>query len=148
MVERKQGDIFLSTAQVLVNPVNCVGVMGAGLAKQFAQQYPGCLKPYQQACRAKFLKPGKVLGWKVPNPGTTQWILQLPTKRHWKQPSRMDDVVKGIQALRTWMEEKGVTSAAVPPLGCGLGGLDAGEVRKAVEQEFGETTLRVEWYGA
>ena len=119
------GDLFMQPVAALVNPVNCVGVMGAGLAKQFREHYPHCFLPYKQACREGRIAPGKIFAWQLPEPkGWTQWILHFPTKRHWKETSRMDDIAEGLEDLTRIVREKEIPSIAIPPLGCGLGGLN------------------------
>lgn len=143
------GDLFDVGAEVLVNPVNTVGAMGAGLAKQFATRWPRMLHDYVRACRAGELQPGTVHAWR--NPAALQavptvphaaddrrwdpfwvsprWIVNVPTKRHWRDPSRLADVEQGLAALAAWIEATEPSWVAVPALGCGLGGLPWPQVR-------------------
>ena len=129
------GDLFALPVQALVNPVNCVGVMGAGLAKQFREKYPQCFLPYKQACADGRIAPGRVFAWPLPQPqGWTHWILHFPTKRHWKQPSRMADIESGLADLIRIVREEEIPSIAIPPLGAGLGGLDPRQVHELLQQ--------------
>jgi O-acetyl-ADP-ribose deacetylase (regulator of RNase III) len=127
------GDLFASGAAALVNPVNTVGVMGKGLALEFKARWPAMFTEYAQQCRSGRLAPGTVHGWQAPACGT--WIVNVPTKRHWRDPSRLTDVTAGIAALARWIDEIRPPSVAVPALGCGLGGLPWETVR--IETEAG-----------
>jgi O-acetyl-ADP-ribose deacetylase (regulator of RNase III) len=120
--------------QALVNPVNCVGVMGAGLALQFKRAWPDNFNAYVQACKAGQVRPGKVFAFDVAPQGQSKprWILNIPTKRHWKDASRLDDIEAGLADLVVQIRERGIDSVAIPPLGCGLGGLDWMEVRPRI----------------
>ena len=122
------GDI--KTATAFANPVNLVGVMGAGLAKQVAQQWPGCVAGYKRACRHGTLRAGRVLSWRRPDDG---WVMQTPTKTHWRHPSDIALVEKSIDALLHEVHRLKLKSIAVPPLGCGLGGLNWDDVRPLLE---------------
>lgn len=137
------GDIFDSPAQVLVNPVNCHGAMGAGLAKQFWNRYPEIDPPYRVACRARTLRPGTVLLLSARDGRT---IANLPTKDHWRNPSHLDDVRQGLRALNRALAQGGFTSVAVPALGTGLGGLDWRDVEPALRQELDIDGLTMELY--
>lgn len=121
------GNIFDSPARALVNPVNTVGVMGAGLAKQFRNRYPAMYRGYRDDCRQGKLAPGSI---RVYQEGDGRTIICLPTKQHWRHNSRLEYVQTGLQALARWTEEQPEpVSVAVPPLGCGLGNLDWRQVR-------------------
>jgi O-acetyl-ADP-ribose deacetylase (regulator of RNase III) len=115
------GDIMLSECQTLTCPVNVVGVMGAGLAKTMAREYPGLLHAYRQACRSSKLKVTSLWVYKLPD---GRQILCFPTKKHWKDPSRIEWVEHNLKLLSQSWEELNITSLAIPRLGCGLGGLD------------------------
>ena len=125
------GDIFAQPADVLVNPVNCVGVMGRGLALQFRQRYPLVFRAYRQACRAGELRPGRVL-FLPTGSARPRAIAHFPTKRHWRDPSRIEDIDAGLRHLATAIRRLGTPSIAIPPLGCGLGGLDWHTVRPLI----------------
>lgn len=120
----KDADLFESKANVLVNPVNCFGVMGAGLAKQFKEKYPWCFKPYKQHCDTEQMEAGDVL--MVQNPdrrNNLQWIACVATKEHWSDDSSLKIVNKCVDNMRKTINRYGVKHIAVPALGCGLGGL-------------------------
>ena len=134
MIQYAQGDLFDSGAQVLTNPVNCVGVMGKGLAKGFADRFPGILKPYKAACADGRLRPGQVQLLTLPD-GTV--IANLPTKDHWRHPSQIEWVRDGLWTLRIKMRERGLTTVAIPPLGAGLGRLDWKAVDGQINATFG-----------
>ena len=131
----KHGSIFDSTAQVLVCPVNCVGVMGKGLALEFKKRFPMQSDYYQLACRNKWLVPGIVL--------TVNDIAFATTKNHWRNPSEIDDVDSCLVALRGDIESCG-KSIALPQLGCGCGGLDWADVWPLYEKHLGGLPVDVE----
>lgn len=140
-------NIFESSAEALVNPVNCVGVMGKGLALQFRQAYPENFQAYAQVCARGEVRPGRVLVYET---GLVQprWIINFPTKRHWRDRSRLEDIEAGLVDLVRVVRELGIRSIAVPPLGCGLGGLDWGEVRPRIEAALGSLEgVEVQIYG-
>ncbi|MBW3539977.1 MAG: macro domain-containing protein [Planctomycetes bacterium] len=114
------GDLFRSPARVLVNTVNTVGVMGKGIAKDFKQIYPEMFREYQKLCEAKRLDIGQLHLFRTPH----KWVLNFPTKKHWRQPSRPEYVEAGLQAFARTYEANSITSIAFPPLGCGNGELD------------------------
>ena len=131
MLTFASGDIFAQPADVLVNPVNCVGVMGRGLAAQFKRRYPAVFRAYREACRAGELRPGRVLLLPAGSARPCA-IAHFPTKRHWRDPSRVEDIDAGLRHLATTIRRLRVPSIAVPPLGCGLGGLDWHTVRPLI----------------
>ncbi len=137
MIEFQKGDILGADAEALVNTVNCVGVMGRGIALQFKHEFPENFTDYQAACKRREVRPGEMfvvrLG-RLQNPG---YIINFPTKRHWKGKSRIEDIEAGLDALATTIQDLGIKSIAVPPLGCGLGGLDWRQVRRRIEQSLG-----------
>ena len=141
------GDIFGAPTQAIVNPVNCVGVMGAGLAKQFAAQFPTMNKAYREACSSKTLRPGKVFTYPVGV--NNQFVINVPTKIHWNDDSTLDLITKSLRALAWEMHNKNITSVAIPKLGCGLGGLNWEDVRDIIEQTFenAPSSLSVIVYG-
>ncbi|MEM9773146.1 MAG: macro domain-containing protein [Chloroflexota bacterium] len=117
--------IFDSPAQTLVNPVNTVGVMGKGLALQFKQQYPEMYLRYRQYCLAGQLNVGQLYLWKSSD---YRFVLNFPTKEHWRNPSRIEYIEDGMKKLVDTYIEKEISSIAFPRIGCGLGGLDWEEV--------------------
>ena len=128
MIRFVAGDIFAQAADILVNPVNCAGVMGRGLALQFRRRYPAVFAEYGRACRGGALRPGRVF-LAATGEDRPRAIAHFPTKRHWRDPSRIEDIDSGLRHLAATVERLGVPSMAVPPLGCGLGGLDWDAVR-------------------
>lgn len=122
MIIHVEGDILTSHAQALVNPVNCRGVAGAGLARQFKVAFPKNHRDYAQTCKQGLLMSGVI--HTSPNQ-TNPIIFNFPTKRHWLDHSRLKDIEKGLDSLATILRsELPVSSIAIPRLGCGLGGLD------------------------
>jgi O-acetyl-ADP-ribose deacetylase (regulator of RNase III) len=143
MIRFGRGNLLTQEVDALVNPVNCVGVLGKGLALQFKRAFPEMVAPYEQACAAGEVMPGTV---HVVDRGAAQrprWILNVPTKRHWRNPSRLDDVTAGIRALADKIRELGIRSVAVPPLGCGNGGLDWSDVQTILLDELGTVDAEV-----
>jgi len=131
-----RGNLLASPAQTLVNPVNGVGVLGRGLARQFRDAFPDLLPAYQAACRAGALRPGRL--WLFRG---SRWILCFPTKRHWRDPARLDDIAAGLATFARTYAALGITSAAFPALGCGAGGLAWDAVRPLLEQFLGPLPL-------
>ncbi len=138
MVIYTAGDVLDADAEALVNTVNCVGVMGKGLALQFREAYPGNYAAYRDACRRGEVVPGRLFVWATVKAGNPRCIVNFPTKRHWRGRSRMEDIEAGLHALVEFVREQGVRSIALPPLGCGLGGLDWAQVRPRIEAAFVE----------
>jgi O-acetyl-ADP-ribose deacetylase (regulator of RNase III) len=138
MITYKQGNLLEAEAEALVNTVNCVGVMGKGIALQFKQAFPDCFKAYKQACDRAEVQPGRMQVHDRNSYLNPRYIINFPTKRHWKGKSRMEDVESGLAALRDTIVSMGVQSIAVPPLGCGNGGLDWSEVRVRIESVLGD----------
>ncbi|AIQ39894.1 macro domain-containing protein [Paenibacillus sp. FSL R5-0912] len=133
MIEYKKGNLLEAEAEALVNTVNCVGVMGKGIALQFKQAFPGNFKEYAKACKNNAVMPGKM--YVVPtgymlNP---QYIINFPTKRHWKEKSKIEDIKSGLIDFIDTIKEYGIKSVAVPPLGCGNGGLNWSQVKPLIE---------------
>lgn len=120
MIQYVQGNIFESSAQTIVNPVNCKGVMGAGLAKQFKERYPKMYQAYRNFCIAGLLKPSKLMLYKEQD----HWILNFPTKNDWRDGSNIMYIESGLKKFVDTYASKGITSIAFPKIGCGLGGLD------------------------
>lgn len=136
MIEVTRGDILKADAEALVNTVNCVGVMGRGIAAQFKRAYPKNFSTYQQACSRHEVEPGRLLIVETGQFANPRWVINFPTKRHWRGNSRIEDIDAGLVALVADVRRLGIQSIAVPPLGCGLGGLDWSQVRPRIEQAF------------
>ena len=133
MIQFKKGDLLASTDGVLVNTVNTVGVMGKGIALQFRDEFPHNYEVYVEACRKGELYPGKLLvvDDKSPRYGV-KTIVNLPTKIHWRNPSKYEYVEKGLEALREFIIANNVEAISIPPLGCGNGGLDWNRVKSMI----------------
>jgi O-acetyl-ADP-ribose deacetylase (regulator of RNase III) len=141
MILERNVSIFDSGAEVLVNPVNCVGVMGAGLALAFKKNFPHCYPPYAEACRKKSLRPGSIL--LIAPQGTFPGILCFPTKDHWRKPSRLEWVEAGLACIAENATKWGVGSLAMPLIGCGLGGLLWNDVRQAIHRHLDTAPVSV-----
>lgn len=128
-----------SRAQTVVNTVNTVGVMGKGLAAEFKQRSPDMFKQYKYWCEQNQLDVGKLWLWKR----TSQWILNFPTKRHWRNPSKLEYIEAGLRKFVATYEEQGITEISFPRLGCGNGGLDWEEVRPLMEKYLGPLPILV-----
>lgn len=130
MIEFRKGDIFESGTAAIVNPVNCVGVMGAGLAMKVKQKYPTVFAQYKAICDNKTFHPGHILP--ITTVGRTKWIINFATKDHYKDPSQIAFIQKGLYGLRGFLRYSEIESIAIPALGCGLGGLNWKEVRPLI----------------
>ncbi|MEP1832081.1 MAG: macro domain-containing protein [Hyphomonas sp.] len=129
MLEFVKGDMFAAHADIRVNTVNCVGVMGAGVALAFKQRYPDMFKDYQRDCRDDRVKPGTMNVWKSL---TGDWVINFPTKRHWRNSSRYEDIDAGLDDLRSYLDSVGPVTVTLPALGCGHGGLDWDRVSRMI----------------
>lgn len=138
MIEIKKGNLLQSDVEGLVNTVNSVGYMGKGVALQFKQAFPENFTAYQQACRAQKVRPGKMFVFKTESMINPKYIINFPTKRHWRGNSRLEDIESGLYALIQEIKRLGIRSIALPPLGCGLGGLDWKVVRPMIEKAFSD----------
>ena len=136
MIEIVRGNLLEAPVEALVNTVNCIGYMGKGIALQFKQAFPANFKIYEAACHAGDMVPGKMLIHDNGGLVNPRYIVNFPTKRHWKGKSRIEDVESGLKTLVEDVQRLGIRSIAVPPLGCGLGGLEWRVVRPLIEQAF------------
>ena len=136
MIELRRGDLLKQNAEALVNAVNCVGVMGRGIALQFRKAFPENFKIYEAACKRGEVKPGEMLVFDTHQVTNPSHIINFPTKRHWRDQSRITDIESGLEALVEEVHDRGISSIAVPALGCGLGGLKWSEVRPRIEKAF------------
>lgn len=134
MIQYKTGDILAEDAEALVNTVNCVGFMGRGIALQFKKAWPDNYKAYAAACRRHKVQPGRMFVFETGQLTPPHYIINFPTKRHWRGKARMEDIEAGLGALVAEVRERGIRSIALPPLGAGLGGLDWEEVRVRIER--------------
>ncbi len=133
MITYKTGDIFKEEADAIVNTVNCVGVMGRGIALQFKKRFPENFKVYETACKHKEVVPGKMFIYETGSLIGPKYVINFPTKRHWRGASRMEDIESGLRYLAGVIAQLHIKSIALPPLGCGLGGLEWDEVRARIE---------------
>ena len=131
-------DLFQSPARVLVNTVNTVGVMGKGIAKDFKRIYPDMFREYQRICERNSFDIGDLWLYKT----TNKWVLNFPTKRHWRQPSRMEYIEQGLRKFVEMYHVYGITTISFPPLGCGNGELDwETQVRPLMEEHLAELPI-------
>lgn len=133
MIEYKTGDLLAEPAEALVNAVNCVGVMGRGVALQFKNAFPENFQAYELRCRRGGMRPGEMFVFELQRAAGPRYIINFPTKRHWRGKSRMADIEAGLRALAEEIRAREIRSIALPPLGCGLGGLDWPEVRARMQ---------------
>lgn len=133
MIEYKTGDILAERADALVNTVNCVGVMGRGIALQFKRSFPENFKAYAVRCKRKEIQPGRMFVFETGEMISPRYIINFPTKRHWRGKSRIEDIESGLESLVKEIQSRGIQSIAIPPLGSGLGGLDWAEVRARIQ---------------
>lgn len=133
MITFTQGNLLEARAEALVNTVNTVGVMGKGIALMFKERFGENFRRYAAACKAGEVRTGKMFITEVNELGGPRWIVNFPTKQHWRGNSRMEWITEGLQDLRRFLVENEVKSIAIPPLGAGNGGLDWADVRPRIE---------------
>lgn len=147
MIDYRIGDLLKDESEALVNTVNCVGIMGRGIALQFKNAFPDNFKEYAAACKRGEVQPGRMLVFETRELTFPRFIINFPTKRHWRGKSRIEDIERGLKALTEILRTKHIESVAIPPLGSGLGGLDWAEVRPRIEKAFaGLPNIRVTVY--
>ncbi len=133
MIEYKRGDILREDAEALINTVNCVGITGRGIALQFKNVFPENFTAYAVACKNEEVQPGLMFVFETGQRTNPRYIINFPTKRHWRGKSRMGDIEAGLKALVDTVRRYNIRSIAIPPLGSGLGGLNWSEVRPRIE---------------
>jgi O-acetyl-ADP-ribose deacetylase (regulator of RNase III) len=138
MISEESANLLDAPADALVNTVNTVGVMGKGLALQFKQAYPGNFRAYQAACRNGEVGLGRMFVYEPGVPGQPRYVINFPTKGHWRANSKLGDIQTGLEDLRQVILDRGITSIAVPPLGCGNGGLSWQDVRPLIVEALGD----------
>ena len=152
MVEDAKGNLLQADAEALVNTVNCVGQMGKGIALQFKLAYPDNFKAYERACRNGEIQPGRMFVFETGMMMNPKYIINFPTKRHWRGKSRIEDIQAGLASLVENITRLGIGSIAMPPLGCGNGGLEWAVVRpmitRSLEQLPGVRVLLFAPHGA
>jgi O-acetyl-ADP-ribose deacetylase (regulator of RNase III) len=139
MLVYRRTSLLESSAQTLVNTVNCVGVMGKGIAKEFRQREPEMFEAYKKICEDGKLQPGKLWLWR----GVDQWTLNFPTKVHWRNPSKLEWVEAGLKKFVSGYDKLGIKDISFPRLGCGNGGLDWDDVRPLMEKYLGSLKIPV-----
>jgi len=137
------GDLFESRAQTLVNTVNCVGVMGKGVAEQFKRRFPDMFKDYKTRTDREAVRLGETYLYRDPS---GKQIVNFPTKGHWRSPSRVADIERGLDHLAAHAAEWGITSLALPPLGCGNGGLEWSEIGPLIYRKLHALPIDVDVY--
>lgn len=139
-----RGNIFNTKAQTIVNTVNCVGVMGKGVALVYKLRYPKMFDLYSEYCKSKLIGIGKL--WLYKGEPEAPWVLNFPTKFHWKYPSKMEYIEKGLQKFVETYNDKGITSIAFPMLGTHNGGLDKDEVLSLMQKYLSRCDIPIEIY--
>lgn len=143
MIHYETGDILRADAEALVNTVNCVGIMGRGIALRFKQAFPENFRVYAAACKRDEVQPGRMFVFETRSMTNPKYIINFPTKRHWRGKSRIEDIDVGLQSLVAEVRARGIRSIAVPPLGSGLGGLNWADVRPRIEAALSDLNIRV-----
>ena len=138
MIEYKKGDVLAEDVEALVNTVNCVGIMGRGIALQFKNAFPENFRSYAAACKRNEVKPGRMFIFDTNTLTNPRYVINFPTKRHWRGKSRIEDIDSGLIALAEEIKRRKIRSIAIPPLGSGLGGLDWSTVRGHIEAALKE----------
>jgi len=138
MIKSTTGNLLEAKADALVNTVNCVGVMGKGIALQFKQAFPDNYQEYEKACKTGQVRIGQMFVHKRNDMFYPKFIINFPTKRHWKTKSRLEDIESGLKDLIERIKQLNIKSIAVPPLGSGLGGLDWKDVKRLIVRAFDE----------
>lgn len=138
MIHYTQGNLLDANVEALVNTVNTVGVMGKGIALMFKERFPKNMQAYAEACKAREVVTGKMFVTQTGELIGPKWIINFPTKQHWRAKSQMAWVEDGLQDLRRFITENQISSIAIPPLGAGNGGLNWNEVKPKIELALGE----------
>lgn len=138
MITEARGSLLEADVDALVNTVNTVGVMGKGIALQFKRAFPGMFRDYAKAAKQGELQIGHMHVWSTGQMTGPRFVINFPTKRHWRSPSRLVDIDRGLDDLVTVIRDRGIRSVALPPLGCGQGGLDWREVEPLIRRKLGE----------
>jgi O-acetyl-ADP-ribose deacetylase (regulator of RNase III) len=143
MITFTQGNLLEARAEALVNTVNTVGVMGKGIALMFKERFADNFRRYAAACKAKEVRTGRMFVTEVNELDGPRWIVNFPTKQHWRGKSRMEWIIEGLQDLHRFLVEKNIESVAIPPLGAGNGGLDWAKVRTQIEAALGDLDTQI-----
>lgn len=143
MLEYKVGDILSEDVEAIVNTVNCVGIMGRGLALQYKNKYPQNFKEYEIACKKEEVKPGRMFVHRTGQLTNPKYIINFPTKRHWKGKSKIEDIESGLDDLTQVIQKLHIKSIAIPPLGSGLGGLEWHLVKQKIEAKLSNINCQI-----
>ena len=146
MVDFFQGNLFDDKADYLINTVNCVGVMGKGIALEFKKKYPEMFEEYKKECASGNIKIGKPFLWVYKDFFDEKTIINLPTKIHWKDPSEYAYIIAGIDWLKSYFEEHKNATVALPPLGCGCGGLAWHKVKRSLVEALSPLSAQFNIY--
>lgn len=138
MLELTKGNLLAADVEALINAVNTEGVMGKGIALQFKNTFPEMFEAYKEACERGELQPGQMHVFERSGGTNPRYIINFPTKREWRRPSKLEDVQAGLAALRGEIQARKICSVAVPALGCGNGGLPWPDVFEAIRRELGD----------
>lgn len=133
MITYTKGNLLEADAEALVNTVNTVGVSGKGIALMFKERFPENFRQYEAASKAKGVRIGRMFAVELRELGGPRWIINFPTKCHWRPPSKLEWIVAGLHDLKRFLVENRIRSVAVPPLGAGNGGLEWADVRKQID---------------
>ncbi len=137
MIKFVKGNLLEEDVEVLINTVNTVGVMGKGIALQFKQAFPDNFIAYQKACKNKSIVLGKIFVVPTHRLGNPKYIFNFPTKSHWRSKTKLEDIDEGLKDLKQIIEEYQISSIAIPPLGCGFGGLNWRDVKPRIVSVIG-----------
>ncbi|OBU10122.1 hypothetical protein AYY19_09925 [Photobacterium aquimaris] len=144
MIEFVNGDFFDFDADIRVNTVNCVGVMGAGVALAFKQKYPEMFKDYVKQCKKGLIRPGRPSVWETGDMFSKKLeIINFPTKDHWRKPSEYEYIESGLSWLAAYLDKKQNVTVTLPALGCGHGGLDWEQVKDLIQRHLGHTPNKI-----
>ena len=138
MIRFTRGNLLDANVEAVVNTVNTVGVMGKGIALMFKEKFPENYKAYAAACKRGEVQIGRMFVTESLELSGPRWIINFPTKKHWRHPSKLEWIADGLKDLRKVIAEKGLRSVAIPPLGSGNGGLEWADVRPVIERELGD----------
>jgi len=138
MIKYTQGNLLEASTEALINTVNEVGVMGKGIALMFRESFPENARAYEAACKSGDVRVGKMFVTKERDLTGERWIINFPTKKHWRNPSKVEWIREGLRDLALVVRDRGIRSVAVPPLGCGNGGLEWTQVRREIEAALSE----------
>ncbi len=138
MIRYTQGNLLDADVDAIINTVNTVGVMGKGIALMFKERFPKNMKEYAKACKAKEVETGKMFVTETEELMGPRWIVNFPTKKHWRNPSKMEWITDGLQDLKQFIQENNVKSIAIPPLGAGNGKLEWSDVKPEIEKALAD----------